>query len=158
MLKDEPMSSRKGQALGSIFGAASRRGAVPQAQNPPAAAPAVTVSPALAAFLAIVERVEAVLDAETEVLTHNLPTDISDLGHRKRQGLLEMTRIMRIAASSGAQVEMRERLGRFSAKLERNRAVLGTQLRAVREIADIIALTIRDSDSDGTYSRRTGRS
>ena len=158
MLKDEVMSSRKGLALGSIFGNASRRGAPPSAPNPAAASPAVMVSPALAAFLAIVERVEAVLDAETEVLTRNLPTDISDLGHRKRQGLLEMTRIMRTAASSGAQAEMRERLGRFSATLERNRAVLGTQLRAVREIADIIALTIRDAESDGTYSRRMDRS
>ncbi len=55
-----------------------------------------------------------------------------------------MTRIMRTAASSGAQAEMRERLGKFSVKLERNRAVLGTQLRAVREIADIISLTMRD--------------
>ncbi len=146
------MSSRKGQALGSIFGNAPRRGAGPPAPGLHEGSPAG--SPALAAFLAIVERVEAVLDAETEVLTRNLPTDISDLGHRKRQGLLEMTRIMRTAASSGAQVEMRERLGRFSVKLERNRAVLGTQLRAVREIADIIALTMRDSESDGTYSRR----
>ena len=42
-------------------------------------------------------------------------------------------------------------------KLERNRAVLGTQLRAVREIADIISLTMRDLDSDGTYSRRMER-
>ncbi len=151
------MSSRKGQALGSIFGNAPRRGAPPVADQP-AASPPARISPALAAFLAIVERVEAVLDAETEVLTRNLPTDISDLSHRKRQGLLEMTRIMRTAASSGAQVEMQERLGKFSVKLERNRAVLGTQLRAVREIADIIALTIRDSDSDGTYSRRVGHS
>ena len=152
------MGSRKGQALGSIFGNAPRQGAAPPAPNLHGTSPALAVSPALAAFLAIVERVEAVLDAETDVLTRNLPTDISDLGHRKRQGLLEMTRIMRSAASSGAQVEMRERLGRFSVKLERNRAVLGTQLRAVREIADIIALTMRDSESDGTYSRPTGHS
>ncbi len=152
------MSSRKGQALGSIFGNAPRRGAPVPAAHPPVASPAAAVSPAFVAFLAIVERVEAVLDAETDVLTRNLPSDISDLSHRKRQGLLEMTRIMRTAASSGAQVEMRERLGKFAAKLERNRAVLGTQLRAVREIADIIALTIRDSDSDGTYSRSVGHS
>ena len=152
------MGSRKGQALGSIFGNAPRRGVASTAPNLHEASPPLAVSPALAAFLAIVERVEAVLDAETEVLTRNVPTDISDLGHRKRQGLLEMSRIMRSAASSGAQVEMRERLGRFSVKLERNRAVLGTQLRAVREIADIIALTMRDSESDGTYSRRAGHS
>ena len=152
------MSSKKGQALGSIFGNAPRRGAVPPASSPAETAAALPVSPALAAFFAIVERVEGVLDAETDVLSRNLPTDISDLGHRKRQGLLEMTRIMRTAASSGAQAEMRERLGRFSVKLERNRAVLGTQLRAVREIADIIALAMRDSESDGTYSRRVGLS
>ena len=152
------MGSRKGQALGSIFGSAPRQGAAPPAPNLHGTSPALAVSPALAAFLAIVERVEAVLDAETEVLTRNVPTDISDLGHRKRQGLLEMSRIMRSAASSGAQVEMRARLGRFSVKLERHRAVLGTQLRAVREIADIIALTMRDSESDGTYSRPTGHS
>ena len=151
------MTSKKGQALGSIFGNAPRRGAAPPAPSPHEASPALAVSPALAAFLTIVERVEAVLDAETEVLTRNLPTDISDLGHRKRQGLLEMTRIMRTAAASGAQAEMRERLDRFSVKLERNRAVLGTQLRAVREIADIISLTMRDLDSDGTYSRRMER-
>ena len=152
------MSSRKGQALGSIFGNASRGRAAPPVSSSPEAPSVLAVSPSLAAFLAIVDRVETVLDAETEVLTRNLPADISDLAHRKRQGLLEMTRIMRSAASSGAQVEMRERLGRFSVKLERNRAVLGTQLRAVREIADIISLTMRDSDSDGTYSRRMGRS
>ena len=151
------MSSRKGQALGSIFGHPPRR-AAPPVSSPPEAPPTLAVSPALTAFLAIVERVEAVLEVETEVLTRSLPTDISDLAHRKRQGLLEMTRIMRSAAASGAQAEMRERLGRFTVKLERNRAALGTQLRAVREIADIISLTMRDSDSDGTYSRRMGRS
>ncbi len=152
------MSSRKGQSLGSIFGDAPRRGAAAPVSSSSEAQPALAVPPVLAAFLAIVERVEAVLDAETDVLTRNLPTDISDLAHRKRQGLLDMTRIMRSAASSGAQAEMRARLGKFSVKLERNRAVLGTQLRAVREIADIISLTMRDSDSDGTYSRRMGRS
>lgn len=158
MLKDQEMSSRKGQALGSIFGHAPRRGAAPPVSSSPEASPAPAASPVLAAFLAIVDRVEAVLDAETEVLALNLQTDISDLAHRKRQGLLDMTRIMRSAAASGAQVEMRQRLGTFSVKLERNRAVLGTQLRAVREIADIISLTMRDSESDGTYSRRMERS
>ena len=152
------MTSRQGQALGSIFGDAPRRGAKSAAAPLWPVAPAAAASPALAAFLAIVERVEGVLDAETEALTRNLPTDISELGHRKRQGLLEMTRVMRLAIASGAQMEILDRLARFSIKLDRNRAVLGTQLRAVREIADIIALTIRDADSDGTYSLRVGRS
>ena len=38
------------------------------------------------------------------------------------------------------------RLARLSEKLESNRRVLDVQLRAVREVADIIAATIRDAE------------
>ena len=48
--------------------------------------------------------------------------------------------------------QARFRLDRLSEKLERNRRVLDVQLRAVREVSDIIAGAIRDAESDGTYS------
>ncbi len=144
------MSKGKGQALGSIFGEAGRRAAaVPAAR---------AVPPTLASFFGVVDRLESVIDAETEALQRNIPVDMTDLGNRKRQGLLEMTRSLRAAASAaGSKAEIRDRLGRFAVKLERNRAALGTQLHAVREIADIIAETIREAESDGTYSLRAGR-
>ena len=149
------MSKGKGQALGSIFGAAGRRGAVPAAPAPSAAH---AVPSTVVAFLAVVDRVEAVLDAEIDALSRDIPADITDLGNRKRQGLLEMSRALKGAAAAGPRAEIRDRLVRFVAKLERNRAVLGTQLRAVREIADIIAQTMQEAESDGTYSPKAPRS
>ncbi|WP_237478243.1 flagellar protein FlgN [Lichenibacterium dinghuense] len=133
----------KGQALGSIFGTGSRRAAAP-------AAPA----PGVAGLLAVVDRLEAVLDAETDALKRSLPADMAEIGNRKRQGLLEMDRALRAVPPAP---EVRERLHRFAAAVERNRAALGTQLRAVREIADIVAQTLREAESDGTYSPAAGR-
>ena len=87
-----------------------------------------------------------------------MPADLADLNRRKRQGLFELSRIMRAFAGSGPQAEARERLGGLAAKLERNRHVLDIQLRAVREIADIIARSMKDAESDGTYSMLAWRS
>lgn len=148
------MTKGQGQALGSIFGTARRRAAAP----PPPETPGEAATPAIVtAFLAVVDRVEGVVDAETEALTRNLPTDMTDLGNRKRQGLLEMSRALKAAAAAGPRAEVRDRLARFAARLERNRLVLGTQLLAVREIAEIIAQTLQEADSDGTYSPAAGR-
>lgn len=103
-------------------------------------------------FLAIVDRVEAVLDAETDALSRHQPVDLVDLGCRKRQGLLELNRIMRALAGKERQDEVRDRLAQLASKLERNRRTLDIQLRAVREISDIIAGSLREAESDGTYS------
>ncbi|MGI4764068.1 MAG: hypothetical protein ACRYGP_03215 [Janthinobacterium lividum] len=148
------MSKRTGQALGSIFGAGVRRVAEPvmPAMTMPSAPPSVS------AFLAVVDRVEAVLDAETQALTRQIPSDMTEFGNRKRQGLLEMSRALRAAVAEGPRADIRDRLTRFAAKLERNRTVLGAQLLAVREISDIIAQTLREAESDGTYSAPALRS
>ncbi len=146
------MTKGKGQALGSIFGTGARRPA-----PAPQPAPAPATPPGVLAFMAVVDRLESVLDAETEALKLRLPADMAEIGNRKRQGLLEMNRVLRAASAGGPRPEIRERLKRFAVAVERNRAALGTQLRAVREIADIIAQTLRDAESDGTYSHIVGR-
>jgi hypothetical protein len=122
---------------------------------------------ATAGLVAIVERVAAILDAETEALGHGVPLDIAEFNHRKRHALLELTRGLRAFGDPGPPVPgqhaqgpheaLRDCLGGFAAKLERNRRALDTRLRAVREIADIIAQTIRESESDGTYSLLAAR-
>ena len=147
------MTKGRGQPLGSIFGTGPRPTAVPS--RPAAALP--STPPGVAAFLAVMDRLESVLDGETEALKGRLPTDMADIGNRKRQGLLEMNRALRAAASDRSRPEVRERLKRFSVAVERNRAALGTQLLAVREIAEIIAQSMRDAESDGTYSAMAGR-
>ena len=141
------MSRGKGQALGSIF--ADIRPAVPKVAATP---------PAVLAFLSVVDRVEAVIEAETRALGHQTAVDLTEIGNRKRQGLLDMTRMLGAALATGGVPEIRDRLARFSVALKRNQAALGTQLRAVREIADILAQAIRDAEWDGTYGPRTRRS
>ncbi len=109
-------------------------------------------------FAAIVDRVEAVVDAETDALKNHRPVDMAGLILRKRQGLLELSRIMRAFSGLGPQVEAQNRLDRLSVKLEGNRVVLDRRLRAVREVADIISTAMKDADSDGTYTKMAGRS
>ena len=113
---------------------------------------------ALPAFLAIVDRLEATVEAETEALSRHLPADLAELSRRKRQGLLELGRVMRAFGEAGPSGEARDRLGGLAARLERNRRVLDIQLRAVREIADILADSIKEAESDGTYSMSAWRS
>lgn len=111
----------------------------------------------LASFAAIVDRVEHVVDTETAALSRGQPIDLTAFNRQKRQGLLELSRIMRSIATSGAEAEARRRLDRLAGKLETNRVVLDRQLRAVREVADIIAYSIKEAESDGTYSRPVQR-
>ena len=147
------MTKGRGQSLGSIFGTGPRPTAAPSRP----AAPVPVSPPSVAAFLAVVDRLEAVLDGETHSLKGRIPTDMAEIGNRKRQGLLEMDRALRAVASDRSRPEVRDRLKRFAVAVERNRAALGTQLLAVREIAEIIAQTLRHADSDGTYSAVAGR-
>ncbi len=123
----------------------------------PEAPLAWAVRSSLASFNAIVDRVEQVIESETTALTQNRRIDLSVLHRQKRQGLLELSRIMRTIAGTGADAEAGRRLAQLAGKLETNRVVLDRQLRAVREVADIISLSMQASESDGTYSRMVGQ-
>lgn len=116
---------------------------------------AATTTPA--ALAAIAERLEAVLDHETEALQHHRSCDLAEITSRKRQGLLELSRFMPRLVDGAEREIAREQLGTLAVKLERNRMALAVQIGAVREVADIIARTLRDAESDGTYSAAAGR-
>ena len=120
------------------------------------AEPADAADASIATFMAVVGRVEAVVEAETEGFTRNLKLDMAALNQRKRQGLLELSRVMRNLPALGPNAAARERLARFAGKLETNRIVLDRQLRALREVADIVARSLKEAESDGTYSRLAG--
>lgn len=111
-----------------------------------------------AAFAAVADRLEAVLDLETESLRHNRPCDLAETCGRKRQGLLELTRFLPSLATSEEREGARSRLGRLEGKIAQNHAVLDIRIGAVRQVADIISRTLREADSDGTYSMMAGRS
>ncbi len=116
----------------------------------------------LEAFVNAVERLEGVLDQETQILDQNKPIALHDFNHRKSHGLLELSRAMTACSSLDRAVfdsESKVPLARLRVKLESNLASLQTHLTAVSEIAAVIARAIQDHESDGTYTaRRSPRS
>jgi hypothetical protein len=59
---------------------------------------------------------------------------------------------MRLFRGTEPQENVLQRLAILRSKLERNSTILQIHLRAVQEVAAIIARAIQDAESDGTYS------
>lgn len=104
---------------------------------------------------AVIDRLLGVVMAETEALTRRVPIDIDAVTRQKRQGLLELTRLMRALPAVGPKQEVRARLAALAEALDRNQAALDVQLSAVRDVAEIVAKVMREAESDGTYTLRT---
>ena len=109
------------------------------------------------AFFAIIQRLEVAIDGETAALSSHRHQDIVRFTHQKRQGFLELARIMRSMEKTIPSQDILARLARFRKKLEANEAMLGIYLRAVQEVTAIIVRVMRESESDGTYSLAYGR-
>lgn len=105
-----------------------------------------------AVLLDVVERIEQIVDNETDALRRFKAIDLREFNTRKSQGLLELTRAVRALGGAGLDPRSSARLKLLRAKLETNQTVLATHLRAAKEITSMVAETIRDSESDGTYS------
>jgi hypothetical protein len=102
--------------------------------------------------LSAIERLKMTIDEETEKLEIRTPVDFDGFSQRKNRGLLELTRAMRL--TQGAEVDPRlvAHLTGLRASLVRNQAALQMHLDAVREVSAIIARSIQEVESDGTYS------
>jgi flagellar biosynthesis/type III secretory pathway chaperone len=100
------------------------------------------------------DRLEQVVDQETQALTEHREIDLQEVNRRKSRALLELTRIARAVQASGADPALSDRVARLHGKLVRNQELLRVHLAAVREIADLLAGVISEAESDGTYSTR----
>ena len=102
--------------------------------------------------LSAIERLKTTIDKETEKLEIREPVDFEVFSQRKNRGLLELTRAMRL--TQGAELDPRvvPHLADLRASLVRNQAALQIHLDAVREVSAIIAKSIQEVESDGTYS------
>lgn len=107
-----------------------------------------------AAFLEAVARVEAVVEAETELLRSNQPAKLDEFNHRKIRCLLELSRAVNGMDPGALGDDGRARLETLRSKLEGNLRVLQMHLTAVREVASLITRAIQDAESDGTYTGR----
>jgi hypothetical protein len=99
-----------------------------------------------------VERLKATIDEETKKLEIREPIDFDSFSRRKNRGLLELTRAMRSEHDGDIDSRIVAHLTRLRASLVRNQAALQMHLDAIREVSAIIARSIQEVESDGTYS------
>lgn len=99
-----------------------------------------------------IERVRAALEAENARIVSGKVVDFQEFNLRKSQGLLELSRLTPVLASTQIDPALREALVGLRAKLEDNRRILRVQLKAAQEVSELIARTIQAGQSDGTYS------
>ena len=104
-----------------------------------------------------IDRIEAVAESETAALRQFKAIDLNDFNNRKSQLLLEMTRAIRALGGQTPDAAIAVRLSTLRDKLAANQSVLATHLKAAREITSLVAETIRDSESDGTYTNALSR-
>ena len=109
------------------------------------------LQPALQKLIETIEEENAVLRRH-RVFSHAGFTD------RKNQALRDLMAIQRHEASGPAHAICKPLLMRLSAALKVNGALLKHHISAVGEVSDIIINSMREADSDGTYSRGPGPS
>ncbi len=110
---------------------------------------------AIEALVNSVDRLERLLDEENAALrAHRLAT-LEDFNHKKSQALLEWHRTIGTADRprfGDLGVDLKPRLARLRQKLQDNLAMLQTHLDAGEAVAAIIARSIEEHESDGTYT------
>ena len=110
------------------------------------------------AFVSLLGRIEGVVENETAMLRMHHHKGLAEFTRQKRQGLLELNRLMRALDNTIPSQDLIARLAAFRKKLAANDAALQTALRAAQEVNAIIVRVMRELESDGTYSRAQVRS
>ena len=105
----------------------------------------------------IIQRLEAVITEETELLKENGVADLQDFNTRKSQALYDLSRAIHRLDGQSLDPSTLGTLHSLRLTLASNQAALSVHLQAVREIAAVISDAIRDSESDGTYAPPFGR-
>jgi len=100
-------------------------------------------------------RLTGLLEDEIAALRAHRTLDLDEISDRKNQMLLELSRISGSLDGSTDDPALRTALDRLRERLDENLAVLELNIGAVRDVADILASTIREAESDGTYSTPT---
>jgi hypothetical protein len=114
--------------------------------------PRRALSPAAAAALPIIERLNATIEAENRDLEQGRRVKYEAYSLSKNQGLLELNRLAPALAGATAAGPLRDALAQLHAKLAINQRALAVRLKACEAVSEIITRAIQDSQSDGTYT------
>jgi hypothetical protein len=152
MLREPAIPMPEAAARASQDGRSGGSSAMLAALN--GASPAISFAPAatLMALMTTIERLEQVIDQETQELRKYRVADLGDFNRRKSQGLLELSRVMRGLGEAALDGRVQGKLAQLRSKLDANLSVLRMHLAAAQEVTAIISCAIQDAESDGTYS------
>ena len=109
------------------------------------------------AFAAVLTRLEAAVEEETAMLRAHRHGRLPEHTRQKRQGLLEVNRLMRQLENTIPSQDLIARLAAFRAKLAANDAALQVEMRAAQAVTATVVRVMREIESDGTYSRAAAR-
>lgn len=100
-----------------------------------------------------VHKLLAVLEEENAVLRHHQLAFHAAFTERKNQALRELMAVQRQEGMGSSALRVRPLLERLSTELRENARLLKLHIAAVGEVSDIIVGSLRQAESDGTYSR-----
>lgn len=104
------------------------------------------------AILICIHRIDELLDEEMRLLDHGSLDELERINIRKSHLLAEFSRLAP-HPSADLSSEINLRLDSCRLKAERNFEALGTYLRAMEDLNQLILEHLRKEESDGTYAR-----
>ncbi|WP_442754614.1 hypothetical protein ACNHKD_16720 [Methylocystis sp. JAN1] len=105
------------------------------------------------ALIHSIERLEAIVRAETNLLRQGGDLDFQTLNARKTHALVEFIQASK-AVDASRDDDLAESVQRLRELLVANAEILDRLLQATQEIAMLTIASIRRDESDGTYSPR----
>jgi flagellar biosynthesis/type III secretory pathway chaperone len=108
---------------------------------------------AVAVARVVMDRLTKLLDEESAALENRSIDRHAGFTERKNQLLRELMLSQKNVTAAGAVQSLKSHAAAVRAALLRNQKLLKTHIEAVREVSAIIVDSIRQAESDGTYSR-----
>src|SRR3954451_7638826 len=96
-------------------------------------------------LLAVIRRLDDLVEEETIAIETRKKIDFDDFSMRKSRSMLEFVRLMRGQIHLGGDTQVAKEIQTLRQRLQRNRAVLEMHLEAAREVAAIIIRAIREA-------------
>lgn len=105
------------------------------------------------AFFKVMDRLELLLVEETACVKRGTAVDLVDFTRRKRQGFLELNRLVHAFKGTIPSQDIINRLAAFRVTLDLNETTLHLHLQAAQEVTATIVRVMQEFESDGTYTR-----
>lgn len=106
------------------------------------------------ACAALLEKLSAAIAEENDALASQAGLPLAHITYRKNQILRDLLGAQKACGSPQSLAALAPRYSSLKALLARNERLLKLNLAALQDVSAVIVESIRQAESDGTYSRR----